>query len=494
MGIIKRQGFYYSLISYTGVAIGTVNTLFLYIRIFQSSQIGEWNNIQSLGLIFTQLAQIGLPSIIAKFFPRFRTQDKKHQGLLVWVLIIGGLSFLTVSGLFLIFKNSLLHYYTRSPYFKNIIYLIIPYSFFLLSNAIFDVLSRVIYKGLLFSFMNEVVVRLGTSIAIILYYFKFIDFYQFLLIFIGLTGSITIALAIQLKLSGEFTPAFRPEFFKTQSASLLQYGFYTFLGGSTFLLVQKLDTVILTHYKGDSVQGVYSIFLYIIAVIRIPSIAIARVSYQLVSDFWQNQDLSKIEEIYKKTSLVQMILGTFLFLGIALNRDFLVFVLKKPAYQDSFSIFYILCMAVLIDTTTGLNTYILAISNKFRISTGILLVSVAICWLSNNLLIPNLGAMGAALSLLITYAFMNFCNTLYLHIRFDLQPFSWSHLKVFGIAIFTYVLIYYLPVFSNHFYNLALHSLSVCLIFGMLIIFLNVSQDINEQVIKFAKRFNFLSK
>jgi O-antigen/teichoic acid export membrane protein len=336
--------------------------------------------------------------------------------------------------------------------------------------------------------MNEVVVRLGTSIGLILYYFNFINFYQFLLVFIGLTGSITLALSFQIWRSGEFKIKYRGEFFKNQTNALIQYGFFTLLAGSTFLLVQKLDKIFLTHFKGDSAQGVYSIFLYIIAVIRIPSIAIGRVSYQLVADFWENKNFLMVEEIYKKTSLVQMIIGLFLFLGLALNREFLLFVLKKEAFQSEFPIFYVLGLAVLVDTTTGLNTYILTVSHKFRISTGILMVSVLVCIVSNLILTPGLGTMGAALSLLITYFFYNFFNTLYLQIRFQLQPFSLAHFKVALIGILTYASIYFIPSLGNHYLDLAVRSILTVLIFGGLILGLHVSEDINDQAQVFLEK------
>lgn len=495
MGIIKRQGFYYTLISYTGVLIGTINTLFLYVRILETDQIGEWNNLTDIGLLFTQLSQIGLPSIISRYFPRFRSEDKNHGGLIAWVFIMGAISFLVTTILFLSLKSTILGLYTKSPYFPKIIMLVIPYSFFLLANALLDILSRVIYKGLLFSFMNEVVVRLGTSLGLILYFFKLIDFYQFLLLYIGLTGSITLALFFQIWSSGEFKVKYQGEFFRSQTPALIQYGFFTLLAGSTFLLVQKLDKIFLTIYQGDKVQGVYSIFLYIIAVIRIPSIAIGRVSYQLVADFWENKKIPMVEEIYKKTSLVQMIIGLFLFIGLALNKEFLVFVLHKPAYQNEFPIFYILGLAVLVDTTTGLNTYILTVSHKYRISTVILVVSVLVCCLANWLLTPIFGAKGAALSLLITYFFYNFFNTLYLQIRFHLQPFSQAHLKVALIGLVTFLSVYFIPNILNHYGDMIIRSGLILLIFGGLVLGLKVSPDINDQVqVFFGKFFRFSKK
>jgi len=482
MGIIKRQGFYYTLISYTGVIIGSINTIFLYIHIFRPDQIGEFNNLQDVGLIFTQLAQIGLPSIVAKYFPKFRTEDKTHQGLISWVIILGFCSFFIITILFLYLKPAItLSFYKKSPYFQNIFYLIIPYSFFLLSNAILDVFSRVIYKGLLFSFMNEVVVRLGTSLGLILYFYKWINFFDFILIFIVLNGSITLALIIQLFKSGEFKVKFNVYFFKENTADLVKYGFYTLLAGSTFLWVQKADKMILTNLDGDAVQGVYSIFLYIITVVRIPSIGIGRVSYQLVSDFWQNNNMAKIDEIYKKTSLVQMIIGLFLFLGIILNRNFLVFLLKKPIYQEQFNLIYFLGLAVLVDTTGGLNSYILAISHKFRISTGILIISLLLCIGFNYLLIPILGPIGAAISLFITYFFLNFFNTLYLKIRFQIQPFSLEHLKVLGLSLFSFISVFFIPSLKNPYFDLLLRgSLFSFLFIGSILIF-KVSEDINLQ-------------
>jgi len=486
MGIIKKQGFYYTLISYIGVIIGSVNTLFLYVRILETYQIGEWNNLTDIGLLFTQLAQIGLPSIISRYFPRFRTENKNHEGILVWIFSVAVISFLITSILFLFLKTTLLVWYSKSPLLPKIILLVIPYSFFLFSNALLDILSRVIYKGLLFSLMNEVVVRIGTSLGLVLYFFKIITFYEFLIIYIGLTGCISLALGVQIWQSGEFKWVYEKTFFKNQTRPLLQFGLFSLLTSSTFILVQKLDKIFLTIYQGDSAQGVYSIFLYIIAVIRIPSVAIGRASNQLVSDFWENKNIIKVEEIYKKTSLVQMILGLFLFIGLSLNKDFLVFILHKPIFQSQFPVFYILGLAVLVDTTTGMNTFILNLTSHYRINTAILSISVLICCGVNWLLTPNFGAMGAAISLFITYLFFNLLTTLYLHYRFNLQPFSILHIKVVIIGLITFFLVHFIPNLQNPYLDLLVRgSMASCLFVGLIVRF-RILTSLNDRLKDFA--------
>src|SRR3546814_20198489 len=80
MGIVKRQGFYNSIMIYAGLAMGYVNTILLIPRAFDIGEAGLYGVFLSISLTFAQLPTSGITSLIGRFFPWFRSVDKKQKG------------------------------------------------------------------------------------------------------------------------------------------------------------------------------------------------------------------------------------------------------------------------------------------------------------------------------------------------------------------------------------------------------------------------------
>src|SRR3546814_16253135 len=97
-----------------------------------------------------------------------------------------------------------------------------------------------------------------------------------------------------------------------QKREFLRYGFYTMLAGTPWVLIQKIDLNILSHYALPAVLGGYYLYSNMSAAIGIPRNAMNKVTYQIVEDDWERNDLGKIDEIYRKMSDVQMLMGSLL--------------------------------------------------------------------------------------------------------------------------------------------------------------------------------------
>lgn len=501
MGIVQRQGMIFTVISYAGALIGAVNTLFLYPALLNTSEIGVLGLLISFSVIYAQLSQIGIPTIFSRFFPEFRTADTRHHGFLTWIILVTGAGFLIISTLFLILLNPFRHLYAHSPEFTSHISLVIPLAGFTLCYAVLDTVTRAIYKSILSSFLNSFVLKLSTSLGIILYYYHFIDFSGFLNFYVAINGLICLAILLQLVLSGEFSFTLSIQISGSRTRELLRFGLFTVLSGSTYVFLQKMDIQILGIYTRTGVVGAYLIYLNIVSFILIPSQAINRVAYQIVADAWVKKDMQAIASIYKKTSIVQMIFGCLLFIGIVLNKENLLTILKKPEYRTQFPAFYLLALATLIDLTGGLNTYIIAVSHKYKVSTFIVVLSMLLCigfnfifvpgiGRSGDLLyIPALGAVGAGLSLFLAYTFMNVSNWLYLKVRFSLQPFDRKHFILLGISILTFSIFSFLPVMGPLVIDMVIRSGLITLFFGTAVLMFRISEDVNRFFEKLILRF-----
>ena len=117
---------------------------------------------------------------------------------------------------------------------------------------------------------------------------------------------------------------------------------------------------------GLSIVGAYSLYLFIATVISIPMRALAKISIPIITNSWKENDIKQISDIYKRTSLIQIIFGVLLYIGIIINKENLFVILNKPEYSANFAIFYFLGLAILIDVTVGLNSEIIASSKYYR--------------------------------------------------------------------------------------------------------------------------------
>ena len=70
MGVIKRQSIKQGLVTYLGILIGTISTLFVYPRL-ALEKFGEIQFIIGLAAFFVPFIGIGLPAVAIHFFPYF---------------------------------------------------------------------------------------------------------------------------------------------------------------------------------------------------------------------------------------------------------------------------------------------------------------------------------------------------------------------------------------------------------------------------------------
>jgi O-antigen/teichoic acid export membrane protein len=250
------------------------------------------------------------------------------------------------------------------------------------------------------------------------------------------------------------------------------------------VLLQKVDTLMLSAMAGDDVQGVYSWYFNIAIVIGVPAQALSRTTYPIVSNAWKTKDMAAIGDVYSKTSIIQMVVGCLLFIGEIVNRENLYAIAHNKEFVDPkyFSLFIIVGLGFLVDITGGLNAYIITSSHKYKLFMLFVAISVGICVLMNYLLIPQYLGLGSAIAYLFTLTLLNFTTWLYIKYRFKLQPFRLKHIWVIIITAVSFAAGYYFWKMPNVPADIIVRSGITTLIYGSLIYFFHISPDINEKV------------
>ena len=96
MGIIQRQVFKSSIISYIGVAIGILSTVFIYPDALEI--IGLFRALFDASVLISIVVMMGSSVSAVRYFPKYENKETGHGGLLSWLLLVSGVGFIIFFG------------------------------------------------------------------------------------------------------------------------------------------------------------------------------------------------------------------------------------------------------------------------------------------------------------------------------------------------------------------------------------------------------------
>jgi O-antigen/teichoic acid export membrane protein len=486
VGIIIRQSIKSSLVSYLGVAIGIFNALWLSIHFLQPDQIALTRVLGEGALLFAIFAQLGTTQISDRFFPHFKNDEQKHHGFLVFLLLYPLIGFLIFCLLTFLFKNALLGYYLKkAPLLNNYLYYVVPLTFFMMYQNILESYSRIHLRIVVPTIIRELFLKITNGVLISLYAFHYLSFDAFVGLTVASYGVAVVLLTfyigwlgklyIRFDLSQWNFPLFR---------QVVYFGLFIILGGVGVLLTTKIDVLMLPALSGLSNTGVYVIATFMASVIEIPKRSISQISAPLISQALKQDNLTLVSELYRKTSINQLLAGLFLSLGIWCNID-LVFDLMPNGelYRQGKYVVGLLGLSKLIDMGTGANAEIITYSRYYRFSMITMLVLALLTVLTNYLFIPLYGITGAALATALSIFVFTLIKCWFVWYRFRMQPFTTRTLYAILMAGAIYAAVLIIPSFNQSIIqillSMAARSAVITVLFAALTLRLRISKDVN---------------
>lgn len=488
MGIIVNQSIKNALISYIGVVIGFVSTIFLFPNIIGAEGFGLTRSMIAIMTVSVQLVNLGVPNSIIKFFPYLSQKSDNPQGLF-WVFVIPPLIGLFVfSFLFIGFEDRFLELYSDSSLLVDYFYLLIPLIFSLASFGLLNAFIKASFNTVFASFLQEVLLRLIVILDLVLFYYDLISFDHFILIFVfNYTLQYIILLFYAIKKGYlRFKVSFKP-FDKLTRKNISQYSFFSFFSGFTMILVGNIDIIMVDIFEGLEKTGIYAIALYVGAVISIPRRSISKISFPVISKSFKDKDLSNIENIYKQSSLNQLLAGLLIYIGVIANIDNL-YSLLPDAFAEGSIVIFIIGLANLFDIATGANGQIIISSKYYRydfIFSGFLMLNSIIL---NFLLIPTYGLVGAAIATASSIFLYNLIKMVFVWVKFKMQPFRWETLGILVVGVLSFLMSEMIPQIFNTYFDIILRSLFITVFFLGSVWFFKLSAEVNKILKKVFSR------
>ena len=232
----------------------------------------------------------------------------------------------------------------------------------------------------------------------------------------SLSAAITllVAFAISKRDLGRVQPATT-----TTLTSIVQAGIPLVMMAATWLMLQRTDVVVLSLIRGAGTAGRYVVALRP-AEVLIELYGAAQIMFIPTVVAFRNRAASR--DVYKKSLFLVSAIMAPLIVAYAFWADVLVAWVFGSEYVLSPLVYVPIAGWVYIHIMTGPSGYLLIAEhrNSILIKTG--LVTVVFNLMLNLLLIPSLGAFGAALATLGAFAIMN--GSYLWGLRNFLQPVS----------------------------------------------------------------------
>lgn len=488
MGIVQRDSIRITVISYVGAGIGYLNKILLFTNFLTAEQVGLANILISIAAVYSQFSGLGMTGVTIRFFPYFKDKEKQHHGFLFWTSLLSLFGFLLLTLIFVLFKEPIIQFYSeKSPLLVEYSFYVIPLALATVYYNLLEVFLRSLMKTVVFSLINEIVLRLMISASILLFAFKLVSFHEFVMIYVGVNCSATVILLVYMAYLKQLL--FKPEWSSTTKRFfkiVLNYGSYAVLGNMSYILMNNIDALMVASMVGMKETGIYTTVFFIATVMLIPYRSLARVASPLVSQFWKNREMKKMEELYKKVTLMNMIAGCFLFLGLWVNIDN-IFHFMPEEYADGKYVFLFLGIGRLFDMATGINGIILVTSRKYRYDLLFTILLIGLMIGLNLAFIPQYGIIGASFATMLAIIVLNTLRILYIWNVFGLQPFDTKGIWILLIGGFTFGVIWFIPPMINVYADMFIRSIVCVILFAVPVIWLKLSSEVNENASKLLK-------
>ena len=502
MGIVARQSIKGTIATYIGVAVGIVTTFFIQTKALQPEQIGLIDILLQCSLLFGGLAQLGTNSSAMRYYPFFKDEAHRDHGFFGWTLLVPLIGFTVFLLVFFLFKDAIVSFFTKdsavgSEAFARYVYFVIPLAFFMLYISVFETNSNLLLRIVLPKFVREVGLRLGTLAIYLLYYYKVIDFDGVIIAFCVLYGLATVINVVYLLSLKRVSFKIERKYVSAQlRRDFLFYTLFMITAALAGNFIPMLSKFFVAGVTGFRLAGIFTIATNIAALVEMPNRSLSAISRPHISEAMAKQDVKQADSLCKNVALHQFIAGSFVFLLLWINIDFIFDLLPNgDVYRLGKWAVLILSMGRLIYSTLSVTTTVLSYSKYYYYSLLFTVFLAVLSVLMNNWLVPIWDINGGAMAYFVSYFVYYLILLVFIKWKVGVQPFSGNMFPVFVIVLalfglnwlWTWLLTpWFASLFAKSIYGLfidaGLKSLLV-VVLGMTALYkLKVSQSVNDLI------------
>ena len=448
MTSLARQSSWITVLTAAGLGLGFVNMALLFPRFLTADEFGLTRLVVSISAIAAQVAQLGMEATVIRYFPYFRDGARRHNGLFSLALLVGTIGAALAIVVLILLRGHLTAWFSdASGLYAGHGVMVLPLTVAEVYFILLRGFSRTLTRSIPPVFAREFLLRALQTALVGAYAIWKLPFGVFVWAYASTFILTTAVLLFDLfRTNGlRFVPG-KIRLPRRMARSMIRYGLFTLATGISGIAVGNVDQLMLAAMLRDGLAYVayYAVALFMASTILVPSRAMLIPVLPVVAEAWRKRDLERIGSIYRRTGILQLMLGTFIFICIAVNIDPL-FSFLGAEYGAAKPAMIVLGCSNVLALASGLSGGIVSTSRRYAFDayTGLLFFSVN--FVLDFVLIKWLGMIGAAWSSLGAVIFLVAWRVSFLGRRFGIWPFEARTLVRIPIPVCASAAVFLLP-------------------------------------------------
>jgi O-antigen/teichoic acid export membrane protein len=267
---------------------------------------------------------------------------------------------------------------------------------------------------------------------------------------------------------------------------------FMIVAGSGSGIANKIDIGMISSKISLSDTGIYSIAFFIAIFIEVPTRSIFQISTPLAIEALKNDEIEKLDALYKRVALNQFIIGGIIFLLLWFNVDNLYKVMPNgELYSKGKYVIFFIGLSKVIDAATGINAIIFTYSKYYYYTLYFIFILAALAVSNNIIFIKLYGITGAAIATAVSIFLYNLILVVFVKVKIKTQPFTLKTVMALIIFVSMFLINFMVPHLQNPFIDTIVRSILVLSLFAFFILKFKVSHDINFAISNFVKRYIF---
>ncbi|HAA18759.1 MAG TPA: hypothetical protein DCR93_27865 [Cytophagales bacterium] len=483
MGIIARQSILTTISSYIGVGLGYINVLFFFPEILNPEELGLYRAIHFAALMLVPIAQLGVPTAIARYHPKYSKNPEANSQFEGYIFQQAGVGFLLFIVLLIAFHTPLFRFFEeKSPQVKEYDVFIVGLVFIMVLNVLMEGFCRARYFIFLPNLLRDVGLKLGAFLAIGLYQYGLISFPLLVGNLILFNGLSVLLLAIFLRKKGALRIKMPKELVpKSERRQLFTFSLFTLAGASAMIIVNYVDSFMITGFLGLEQVAIYTTSLMMAMVVELPKKGVIQSNNPVLAEAFENGDLQKASEVYKSNANLLLAIGILLYIGISANLSSLYQIMPKTdIYSQGYWVFIILGGIKVCEMSLNNVAGLIQFSKYYRFNLFAFIFLGVTTVLTNLWLIPLYGINGAAIATFITGILYILIRMGIVYFKLSLFPYTLTTVKILALGGIAALVGFFLPTLPNVWLDIIVRSALITLAFVPPLLWFRLSPALNK--------------
>lgn len=372
-------------------------------RLVLPEELGKFSMFNTLTSLFLFIILCGLDHTYIRFF--YEEKEESRGGLLIRAIKLPLLINLVLSLILLVLYEPLSNLLIGNISFMLIVVMVIHNTFNII-NKFSMVVVRMQQKGKTYSFL-QVLGRVSYILFILMSLSWFKNDYR-ILVFGTVVSNIVVSL-IAVCIEKNYWFSFKKQAaLNTSMKEMLKFGIPLVFSFSISWILQSTDKLFIESFNGYAELGVYTAAFTIVSLLNAVQESFVTFFTPVANEHYKQQPENTA--FFSQINAIGTVLMFFVGIGIIVFKDVFVMLLgesyREASYIFPFLIFMPMMLTISETTVIGINFH-----KQTKKHIKISIVAAVINVIGNFILVPRLGAKGAAISTGISYVVLYIART-----------------------------------------------------------------------------------